>query len=151
MIKIARIYHWEMSHRLPFHQGACKNIHGHSYSMWIEIFGKPDENGVILDFYELDKIVLPVVGQLDHSFICDGNDTVMSAFLQQNEFKHTIIPYPTTCENLSGYIADIFYPELQKFKNIIKFNIRLYETGDAFAEVEKVLSSTRQNNSGLLL
>jgi len=42
-----------MAHRLPFHDGGCRNVHGHSYSMTIELVGEPDRNGMVLDYFDM--------------------------------------------------------------------------------------------------
>lgn len=65
-MKIAKEFHWEMGHCLPEHFGNCKNIHGHSYKMMVELEGTQDESGMIMDYYDLKKIVNPVIEKLDH-------------------------------------------------------------------------------------
>jgi len=50
-MKIAKEFRWEMGHRLPEHTGLCRNIHGHSYRMVVEITGDVLANGMIIDFY----------------------------------------------------------------------------------------------------
>ncbi|HND76050.1 MAG TPA: 6-carboxytetrahydropterin synthase, partial [bacterium] len=67
-VKIAKEFHWEMAHRLPYHTGGCQNIHGHSYILWVEIEGQPQENGMLLDYAEIKRIVKPMIDTLDHGF-----------------------------------------------------------------------------------
>ena len=43
VMKIAKEFNWEMGHRLPEHFGKCKNIHGHSYKMMVELEGDLDD------------------------------------------------------------------------------------------------------------
>ena len=62
MMKIAKEFHWEMGHRLPEHFGLCKNIHGHSYKMIVEFEGELDEQGMVIDFYDVEKIIAPIIG-----------------------------------------------------------------------------------------
>ncbi len=51
--RIAKEFHWEMGHRLPFHQGGCQNIHGHSYTMRVEIIGTIDPaTGMVIEHPE---------------------------------------------------------------------------------------------------
>lgn len=137
MITIAKDFIWQMSHRLTFHKGLCKNIHGHSYKLRIYLTGELDENGMIIDFYDLQKIVDPfLMGVLDHAFICSDDDTEVIEFLKKNEWRHYIMDKTTTCENMCYMFLDKFKPELAKFSNIHSFKIRVYETEDAFAELE---------------
>ena len=55
----------EMAHALHGYDGLCKNIHGHSYRLWVTIIGEVLQekdnvkNGMVLDFSLLKKIVKP--------------------------------------------------------------------------------------------
>jgi 6-pyruvoyltetrahydropterin/6-carboxytetrahydropterin synthase len=131
---IGKEYKWEMSHRLPFHLGPCKNLHGHSYKMFVILTGEQDKNSMVLDYYDIDSFVKPLLDKLDHSFVCDKDDKLMINFLQENGFKHHIIPNYTTSENLVTYMLDVAIPHFKKFDNILSLTIKLYETEDAFAE-----------------
>ena len=136
--KIAKDFYWEMSHRLPFHDGPCKNIHGHSYKIRVEITGKPDTKGIVLDYYDLKVLMIPIIEKLDHSFIADSEDKVMLDFLSANDFKYHILSKSTTAENLAEYIFNEVKTELiRKYMNITELMIRLYETNDVYAEVRE--------------
>lgn len=132
--KIAKEYHFEMSHRLPFHSGPCKNIHGHSYKLIVTLEGELDNNSMVLDYYEVDRIIVPIIKNFDHSFLCDKNDKIMIEFLAQNGFKYSVIPYVTTSENIVTYFIDTIKEHFQKFDNLLTLSVRLYETQDAYAE-----------------
>ena len=73
-MKIAKEFNWEMGHRLPEHFGKCKNIHGHSYKMMVELDGDVNDNGMVMDYYDLKKIVNPIVENLDHAFMVYEQD-----------------------------------------------------------------------------
>ncbi len=53
IMNISKEFNWDMSHRLPFHHGHCKNIHGHTYKLRVEIEGIMDKNGLVMDYYVL--------------------------------------------------------------------------------------------------
>lgn len=135
-VKIGKDFKWEMSHRLTFHKGPCVNIHGHSYKMRIELEGTLDENQMIMDFYDVHKIVQPYVDKLDHSFIVDGKDELMLNFLKENNFKYFEIPNFTTSEFMAIHFINVFKADFAKFSNLSLLRVRIYETEDAFAEVE---------------
>jgi 6-pyruvoyltetrahydropterin/6-carboxytetrahydropterin synthase len=139
--KVAKELHWEMSHRLPFHDGGCKNIHGHSYKARVELTGELDENGFLIDFYEIERIFTPIIQLLDHAFVCDAQDTLMLNFLKANGFKHYVIENTTTSENMATLLLDLSLPELHRHKNLEKVTIRFWETLDSFAEIEKELNN----------
>lgn len=134
LTKIAKDFIWEMSHRLTFHDGPCKNIHGHSYKLRVEIEGVLDKNSMILDYYDVEKIIKPLINQLDHAFLCDKDDKLMIPFLQENGFKYYIIDGFTTAENMVSFFIEKFKPEFSKFANLESLMIRVYETFDVYAE-----------------
>ncbi len=135
-IKIAKEFVWNMSHRLPFHKGHCSNIHGHTYKLRVTLEGEPDENGMVLDFYDINSSVQPIIDQLDHSFVVDSNDQVMINFLKENNFRFVVVPTTTTSENLAIWIANQISLKFKHYKNIKKIIVRFYETSDSFAEFE---------------
>lgn len=134
MIKLGKEYLWEMSHRLPFHKGLCSNIHGHSYKMRVELAGEMDENGMLIDFYDIDKVVRPVIEAYDHSMMIDWRDEKMIEFARENGFRHNVVEFNSTSENMAINFAKIFAREFSKHKNIKELTVRVYETSDAFAE-----------------
>lgn len=72
-MKIQRSYRFEASHQLPRHPGACRRLHGHSYRFIVQVSGAPDdEQGMVLDFFDLDRIVAErVLDKLDHHHLND--------------------------------------------------------------------------------
>ncbi|GAB5464697.1 MAG: 6-carboxytetrahydropterin synthase QueD [Candidatus Kapaibacteriales bacterium] len=134
-IRLGKDFHWEMSHRLPFHNGGCQNVHGHSYKMRVDIIGHTDTNGMVLDFYEIERIVRPYLDQMDHAFTVDQKDKVIIDFLDQHGFKKYVVSENTTAENLAVYFLKEFSPLFAEFENISGLSVRVYETTDAFAEV----------------
>lgn len=139
--KIAKEFGWEMSHRLCFHDGLCRNIHGHSYKIRIELTGVLNESAMVLDYYDIKKIITPILEKLDHAFLCDSKDKLMIDFLTMNGFKLVIMNDYTTAENITKYILDDIITEFAKYDNIYEVKIRVYETEDSFAEQTKVLRS----------
>ena len=134
-MKIAKEFKWEMGHRLPEHFGLCKNIHGHSYKMIVELEGDLNEQGMIIDFYELEKIINPLVEELDHAFMVNKDDKVVMEFLEKMNSKKVIVDFESTVENICTYISErIIKGNLPK--NVISVSVRVYETADAYAEVK---------------
>ena len=124
-----------MSHRLPYHEGNCKNIHGHTYKIRVELEGEPDENGMVVDYYYIEQVVAPLIRRLDHSFVCDAGDRLMIDFLQKAGFKYNIIENYTTAENLAIYAVQEIAPGFRNLKNLSRLKIRIYETDDVYAEI----------------
>ncbi len=139
MITIAKDFEWEMSHRLSFHQGLCKNIHGHSYKLRVYLRGENTRKGMVLDFYDLALITGPILAELDHAFLCSADDYEIIDFLKKNNFKMKIMENFSTCENMCSWFFSQIAPKLKKYDNIKELGIRVYETRDAFAQTWDVL------------
>ncbi len=133
MMKIAKEFHWEMGHRLPEHFGLCKNIHGHSYKMIVEFEGEIDEQGMVIDFYDVEKIINPIIEKLDHAFMVKEDDEITLEFLEKLNSKKVVVDFFATVENICNYISDkIIKSNLPK--NIKIINVRVYETAEDYAE-----------------
>jgi 6-pyruvoyltetrahydropterin/6-carboxytetrahydropterin synthase len=137
---IKKEFHWEMGHRLPFHEGLCKNIHGHSYRAEIELTGPLNENGMVIDFYVLSQLVKPVIEELDHSFMVNDQDTLLTNFLEEHSFKATVVEFYTTAENIAGYLCDRIIKTLESIQHTIDLiAVTVWETEKASATVKKVI------------
>ncbi|NOY05441.1 MAG: 6-carboxytetrahydropterin synthase [Chlorobi bacterium] len=135
--KIAREFHWEMGHRLEHHQGLCRNIHGHSYRLWVEIEGEPDEQGMVMDYGDMKRIVTPVLGRLDHCFMCSESDGRMKEFFANTDFKVVYVPFETTAENIASYLLDKLWVEFGGIGRIESMRLRVCETRNTYAQVER--------------
>lgn len=82
-------YGFEAAHFIYNHPGKCRNLHGHSYKLFVSLEGSVNpETGMIIDFDDLSKVVNEMVIQrLDHRFLND------------------LIPL-STAENISVWIWD---------------------------------------------
>ena len=141
-MKIAKEFRWEMGHRLPFHKGLCKNVHGHSYKMVVEITGKLNKNGMIIDFFDLNKIVNPIIKKYDHSFLCWKNDKKLSDFLTKYKMKRVLVDYHSTVENICSDFLDKISSKLLRIRNhkFEELTVKIYETPNAYAEKSRLLS-----------
>lgn len=134
-MKIAKEFNWDMGHRLLFHKGKCRNLHGHSYKLIIELEGAEDVNGMVMDYYDVRTIVSPVLEQLDHSVMVYEKDAELYEALKSLNTKMTVVPFESTAENITRYflneIAGAALPA-----NIQAIKIRVCETSDTYAEEE---------------
>ena len=110
--QVTRTFSFEAAHKLDWHQGACRNLHGHSYRFEVTVDGELDENGIIIDFADLAAIVQrEVVSRYDHTYL---NDT---------------LPNPTA-ELLAHSIWSIL-----EAAGASLARLRLWETADSSVEV----------------
>mgnify|MGYP001809755764 FL=1 len=144
LTRIAKEFRWEMGHRLPFHEGLCRNLHGHSYSMRVEIEGETDLHGMVMDYYDIKTIVQPIVDKLDHAFLCDEGDEVMKEFFHTNPMKTVMVPFYTTAENIAAYMLGHICDALAATPSSVhRVMIRVYETEKTYAEVERVFTKDK--------
>lgn len=132
-MKIAKEFRWEMGHRLPEHFGLCKNIHGHSYKMIVEFEGELDKNQMVIDYYDVEKIINPVIEKLDHAFMVNVNDKIVLEFLEKMNSKKILVDFNSTAENICTYLLS----EIKKTNlpsNISSVKVRVYETQFDYAE-----------------
>ncbi len=129
-----------MSHALLNYDGLCRNIHGHSYKLQVTIAGEPmqdagsPKDGMVIDFSILKKLIQEqIISKLDHSLMINEKAPIdkLSAVGQMYE-RLQVVPFQPTSENMVLYIAGqvkLLLPE-----HLELFSIRLYETGNSFAE-----------------
>ena len=138
MIRITKEFKFEMAHALHGYDGLCKNIHGHSYKLWVTIKGevlndKTHKNdGMLMDFDILKSIVKPeIIDKYDHSLVLNGNSSHAEIDLTAFE-KVFLLPYQPTSENL---VADFALQIKNKLpKEIQLYKVVLSETATSFAE-----------------
>ena len=132
-MKIAKEFKWEMGHHLPEHFGQCKNIHGHSYKMLVEFEGELDKNGMVIDYYDVEKIVNPIIEKLDHAFLVNKDDKLTIEFLEKLNSKKVVVDFESTAENICTYflnqIRDADLPA-----NVKAIMVRVSETDEDYAE-----------------
>tara|TARA_B100001059_G_C17798299_1_gene564518 strand:+ start:415 stop:849 length:435 start_codon:yes stop_codon:yes gene_type:complete len=138
MIRITKEFKFEMAHALFGYDGLCKNIHGHSYRLWVTIKGdilkevNHTKDGMVLDFSVLKNIVKPeLINKYDHSLVLNANsphaDIDFSAFE-----KVYFLPYQPTSENLVSDFARVIKDKLPNGISLQK--VILSETATSFAE-----------------
>lgn len=70
VVRICREYDFDAAHQLDWHPGACRRLHGHTYTLELSVAGELDERGVVMDFAELDQVVRgQVLDKVDHQYL----------------------------------------------------------------------------------
>lgn len=132
-MKIAKEFRWEMGHRLPEHFGLCKNIHGHSYKMLVKFEGELNKDQMVIDYYDVEKIINPIIQKLDHAFMVNHNDKIVIEFLEKMNSKKVVVDFDATAENICKYLLN----EISKSslpENVRSLKVRVYETQFDYAE-----------------
>ena len=140
-IRLTKEFSFESAHALDGYDGLCREIHGHSYRLFVTIKGEPISEegspklGMVMDFGDLKRIVnSEIVDRLDHSFVLrDSEQNVeLKETLSAKFSKVVLVDYQPTCENM---LAD-FASRLQRAlpANVELYSLRLHETATSYAE-----------------
>ncbi len=139
-IRLTKEFRFEMAHALPNYNGLCRNIHGHSYILFVTVVGEPVANkahpnsGMVMDFGDLKKIVdQEITNQLDHALVI-SEDTPNIEELKKSKISNrlVLVSYPPTCENMLVDFAKKI--QLRLPKEIKLHSLKLNETATSFAE-----------------
>ena len=136
-VRITKEFRFEMAHLLWNYDGLCKNIHGHSYILFVTVLGDiiTDQSspkvGMVLDFGDLKTIVKEeIVDVLDHAIAVSDK----SPHVHLDTYTERIIPLPyqPTCENMVVDFSTKIKARLPK--HLTLHSIKLHETATSFAE-----------------
>ncbi|NBC16485.1 MAG: 6-carboxytetrahydropterin synthase [Bacteroidetes bacterium] len=139
---IAKRFRWEGAHRLPWHEGGCQHLHGHSYRMTVELDGPPDERGLLIDFKDLKALLRPLIDAWDHATLVAEDDVALREALERLDSKYAVLPVDTTSENLCTYVADYLArtgADVLREHGITAIRVRIQETETCYAEAERRL------------
>ena len=140
IIRVTREFTFEMAHVLWNYDGPCRNVHGHSYRLFVTISGTPvnevknPKNGMVIDFADLKTIVLKeIVNVFDHAVVVSKDfDREKIAMFKETFGNTVIVDYQPTCENL---VADFAGRIKMLMPDGIKISsLKLYETAKSYAE-----------------
>ncbi len=140
IIRVTKSFAFEMAHALAGYDGECRNIHGHSYKLFVTLRGMPlqqpgqPKDGMVMDFSHLKKLVKEqVLDTYDHALVL--NSTAASqviAELSKHYPKVVPMPFQPTCENLLLDIVEKIQGNLPP--QIELFQVKLFETESSSAE-----------------
>jgi 6-pyruvoyltetrahydropterin/6-carboxytetrahydropterin synthase len=139
-VRVTKQFDFEMAHALWNYDGPCRNIHGHSYRLFVTVTGNvinqktSPKNGMLIDFGDLKKIIkTEIINEFDHAVMLSHTvpRELYSGMGQMLE-KLRLVDYQPTCENM---IADFAQRIREKLPEGIElFSLRLQETSTSYAE-----------------
>ena len=139
-IRISKLFTLEMGHALLGHDGQCRNIHGHSYKLYVVLRGEPldspghPKDGMLMDFTDLKELVREkILDHFDHALVLNQSTGFeVQKVLQDNFEKVVLLPFQPTCENLLLHFVDLIIKDLPPSLEL--YGVRLDETATAYAE-----------------
>ncbi|MBS1573328.1 MAG: 6-carboxytetrahydropterin synthase [Bacteroidetes bacterium] len=141
MIRITKIFSFETAHVLYNYDGKCKNMHGHSYKLFVTVKGKPisdienPKNGMVMDFGEIKKIVnQEIIDLWDHAVLLNAETPHQELGKDLENKGHKVIycNYQPTCENMLYDIAEKIKKQLPT--NITLAYLKMHETENSYGE-----------------
>lgn len=141
MIRVTKIFSFETAHVLYNYDGKCKNMHGHSYKLFVTVKGKPindlenPKNGMVVDFGDIKTIVKEeIVDVWDHSVLVNALSPhqELGNSLEQQGHKVIYCSFQPTCENMLYAIASKIKSRLPQ--GISLAYLKLHETENSYGE-----------------
>lgn len=138
-VRVTRQFDFEMAHALPNYDGPCRNLHGHSYRLFVTVAGHPindkknPKHGMVIDFGDLKRLVKEeIVNDLDHA-------VMISSDVPADQYKNIdmlnkvhVTDYQPTCENMVIDFALRIKSKLPPGIELV--SLRLHETATSYAE-----------------
>lgn len=119
IVCVGRSFTFAAAHRIPSHEGNCRNLHGHNWKLEVKLCGYMRENGMVVDFRDIDKLVNElIISKLDHQYLNDLG-------------PHLANP---TAEIIVSWIGDNLKDSISI--NIKTMILRLWESEKNYAEIE---------------
>lgn len=140
-IRITKVFSFETGHALYGYDGKCRNVHGHSYKLFVTVIGTPISDssnvkfGMVIDFSDLKKIVKDeIVDVFDHATVFNKNTPHVELAKELSDRGHNVllVDYQPTSEMM---IIDFSEKLKRKLPGNIKLHsLRLQETDSSYAE-----------------
>ena len=109
---LCKDFTFDAAHNLVNYHGKCERLHGHTYRLRVVLEGRPDAEGMIMDFIELKAIVKEcLLSRLDHAYLND------------------IIPQPSA-ENIALWVWGELEEKVRR-TNCGLYEVHVWETADS--------------------
>ncbi len=97
MYKIIVKIKYEYAHRLLYHTGKCRHVHGHSGKAIIELASNTlNDNCFVMDFYDVKAPLKKWINQFwDHAYLANENDPLLPALKSEGMKIYTFSEEPT--------------------------------------------------------
>ncbi|MCR5122513.1 MAG: 6-carboxytetrahydropterin synthase QueD [Ruminococcus sp.] len=123
---------FDSAHFLKGYNGKCSNIHGHRWTVEVEVrseklIAEGEKRGMIIDFGDIKKAVRALADSLDHTLIYESGSLKKKTLeaMAEEGFKLTEVPFRPTAENFAKYFFDKLRSE-----GLPVSRVTVYETPD---------------------
>jgi 6-pyruvoyltetrahydropterin/6-carboxytetrahydropterin synthase len=140
-IRITKRFSFETGHALYGYDGKCRNVHGHSYKLYVTVIGRPISDtthvklGMVIDFSDLKVIVKnKIVDVFDHATVFNKNTPHVDLAKELSDRGHNVllVNYQPTSEMMIIDFANVIKQELPSHVKL--HSLKLQETDSSYAE-----------------
>ena len=140
-IRITKQFSFETGHALYGYDGKCRNVHGHSYKLYVTVIGHPISDtthvklGMVIDFSDLKVIVKnKIVDVFDHATVFNKNTPHVELAKELADRGHNVIlvDYQPTSEMMIVDFANVIKQELPSHVKL--HSLKLQETDSSYAQ-----------------
>lgn len=140
IIRLTKEFSFEAAHALGGYDGPCREIHGHSYRLFVTVKGEPStdptnpKQGMVMDFGVLKKIVSEeIISRFDHALVLRSTaDEALRKLLAEQFDNLVVVDYQPTCENMLDDFSRRISARLPE--GVVLHSLRLHETATSYAE-----------------
>ena len=115
MFELSVKVEFEAAHRIVGYPGKCNRLHGHNWTVEVNVIGeKLNELGTLVDFKDLKEEVTVVMDRLDHQYL--------------NELPAFAEGHNPTAEHIAEYIYDALAKQTVFQQNCQLKNVKVWES-----------------------
>lgn len=118
--RVAKKFKFDGAHFLPHYDGICKNMHGHTWYVEIEVLGEVNTTGaftgMVMDFHDFKALVAPELKLFDHTEL---NKTLDNP----------------TAENLAAFFYRRLREPIENQVGLTLLGVTVWESPDSWAKV----------------
>ena len=116
MLIVTKTVSFDAAHLLTGHAGQCRNLHGHTYQLTVELGNVPPIPGqpedMVMDFKEVKSVLQEeIVSCCDHAFLYNTTSAVESDIASVLQ-KHGLRVYPRPHRTTSELLAKHFFAKI---------------------------------------
>lgn len=135
-ISCTRNISFDAAHRVMLHEGKCKHIHGHRYTIEATFEGTGlDQLGRVVDFGLIKEVLGEWVNShWDHTLVLWKKDHKLGEDIAAHT-KQTVYYMPTnpTAENMALYLIETICPKLFVRHGVMCTHLTIHETPNCSA------------------
>jgi 6-pyruvoyltetrahydropterin/6-carboxytetrahydropterin synthase len=148
-VVVGRTIEFDMAHRLPFHGGKCRSLHGHRYQVEVSLrgniisaescsFEERGRSGMVIDYGDVRSILTALVFEpFDHSVTLHEGDPLVSLIQSIPGQKLNVVPFMPTAEELACFFYTTLSREFLKLGPLICDRVTVRESAETFATCER--------------